>query len=362
MTHYRAAIIGMGKSVGNHLNAMRALNDRMELTAAVDLDEDRVRALSSEYGIPHWYTDTEDMLAREKPDLVHIVTPPATHKTLCIACMEAGAWVFCEKPLCASLAEFDEIRQAEDRTGCYVSTVFQWRFGSAAKHIKQLIAEQVFGKPLVGVCNTMWYRPQSYYDVPWRGKWHTEVGGPTMTLGIHLTDLFLWMMGEWSEVTAMAATLDRAIEVEDVSMAVVRFLNGAIGTITNSVLSPRQQTYLRLDFQQATVEVSALYRYRNEDWNITLADGVQNAHVLDRWAQMQANEAGSHDAQLRDIIDAMDQRKRPPVSGEEARRILEFGASVYKSAFTRKRVTRSEITPDDPFYHAMNGNPQTERP
>lgn len=358
MTPYRTAIIGVGKSVSNHLNAIRAMDTRIVLAAVVDLDEERVRAVSAAHGIPHWYTDTAEMLRQEKPDLVQIVTPPASHKALSIAAMEAGAWVLCEKPLCASLAEFDEIRQAEDRTGCFVSTVFQWRFGSAAKHLKHLIDTQVLGKPLVGVCNTLWYRPQAYYDVPWRGKWKTEIGGPTMTLGIHLTDLFLWLMGDWTELTAMAGTLDRTIEVEDVSMALIRFRNGLMGTITNSALSPRQHTYLRLDFQQASIEVNALYRYRNEDWTFSLPDGVNNPQLLDQWSQLTDNESGSHDAQLRDLLDAMDQGVRPPVSGDEARRSLEFGASLYKSVFTGARVTRGEITPQDPFYHAMNGNLQ----
>jgi predicted dehydrogenase len=359
MAAYRAAIIGTGKSVSNHLNAIRSQGDRVELVAAVDVDEARVKSICAAHGIPNWYTSTEQMLEAQRPDLVHVITPPATHKAISLAALEAGAWVLCEKPLCASLAEFDEITQAEERTGRYVTTVFQWRFGSAAKHMKKLIEQQALGRPLVGVCNTLWYRDQDYYDVVWRGKWKTEIGGPTMTLGIHLTDLFLWLMGDWDELTAIAATLDRKIEVEDVSMALVRFANGALGTITNSVLSPRQETYLRLDFQQASVEVKALYRYRNEHWRFTLPEGVENPTALEHWAQLTQDVSGSHDAQLRDLLDCMERGERPPASGEDARRVLEFVASLYKSAFTRQPVANGSITPDDPFYYAMNGAPSS---
>ena len=48
----------------------------------------------------------------------------------------------------------------------------------------------------------------------------------------------LWLMGDWVEVNAIIGTLDRTIEVEDVSMAHVHFANGALGSIVNSVLSP----------------------------------------------------------------------------------------------------------------------------
>jgi predicted dehydrogenase len=356
MKTYRTAIIGTGGSVNNHLNAVQQMGERVELVAAVDLDEARVKVVCAEREIPRWYTDAADMLAAEQPDLVQIVTPPATHKALIINCLEAGAWVWCEKPLCASLAEFDEISQAEQHTGRYVSTVFQWRTGSAARHVKRLIETNALGKPLVGVCNTLWYRTEAYYSLPWRGKWGTEVGGPTVGLGIHLTDLFLWLMGGWQEVRAMIGTLDRDIEVEDVAMALVRFENGAMGTITNSALSPRQESYLRLDFQQATIEVSSLYRYNNEHWRFNLPDNTTNDKALASWQQLTDNIASSHSVQLGEILDSMDANRRPPVSGDDARTILEFIASLYKSAFTGQPVLRGTITPDDPFYYAMNGS------
>jgi len=359
MNLHRVAIIGTGSSVGNHLSAINAVRDHAELVAAVDLDEARVKTVCEANHIPGCYTNTLKMLAAERPDLVHIVTPPATHKNLILECLEAGAWVYCEKPLCASLSEFDEIDQAEQRTGRYVSTVSQWRFGSAAKHVKHLIETQALGKPLVGICNTLWYRTPDYYCVPWRGKWQTEIGGPTMTLGIHLMDLFLWLTGDWQEVSAMTGTLDRDIEVEDVSLAMVRFGNGLMGTIANSVLSPRQESYLRLDFQKATVEVSALYRYSNTNWRFSLPDRVDDPHTRASWENLTEDISSGHGVQLSEILDSLETGQRPSVSGAEARRILEFAASLYKSAFTSRPVHRGDIGPDDPFYYRMNGTPQT---
>ncbi|MBC8172146.1 MAG: Gfo/Idh/MocA family oxidoreductase, partial [Anaerolineae bacterium] len=333
------------------LTALRDMGERVEFVAAVDVDEARVKAICAEHNIPRWYSRTAEMLAAEKPDLVHIVTPPATHKNLIIECLEAGAWVFCEKPLCASLAEFDELSAVEDRTGKYVSTVFQWRFGSAAQHLRRLMQAQAFGKSLVGVCNTLWFRNGDYYSDPWRGKWATEIGGPAMTLGIHLTDLFLWLMGDWQEIRAMTGTLDRAIEVEDVSMAMVKFASGAMGSITNSVLSPRQESYLRLDFQQATVEVSALYRYNNENWRFSSGDQT----LVSQWQALTENAPGGHSQQLCQLLDSLDRQERPAVSGDDARRILEFTTSLYKAAFSGQPVMRGSIVPGDPFYTSMHG-------
>src|SRR5690606_28015060 len=110
----------------------------------------------------------------------------------------------------------------------------------------------MLGRPLVAICHTLWYRDAPYYAVPWRGKWETELGGPTMGHGIHAMDHLLYLLGDWTEVRAQVATLDRAVEVEDVSMALVRFANDAHASIVNSVLSPRQETYLRIDYQRAS--------------------------------------------------------------------------------------------------------------
>jgi predicted dehydrogenase len=362
MKQYRVAIVGTGKSVGNHLTAIQELGDRVELVAAVDLDEARVCQICAEHDIPHWYTDARAMLDAERPDLVHIVTPPAPHKQLIIDALDAGAWALCEKPFVASLAEFDQVMAAEERTGRYASTIFQWRFGAAAKHVKRLIGEGQLGRPLVGVCNTMWYRTDEYYRVPWRGRWETEVGGPTATLGIHLTDLFLWLYGGWRDVQAQMATLDRDIQVEDVAMALVRFDSGALGSVVNSVLSPRQESYLRLDLQRATVEVNALYRYTNDHWRITAPDSDPDPAALAAWRQIDGMSPGSHAAQLRDLLDCMDAGVRPPASGLDSRSTMEFTASLYKAALSGGIVSRGTITPDDPFYYAMNGQPHALTP
>lgn len=353
----QAAIIGTGAIAGAHVKALADAGERVSLVAVVDVNAERAKAFGQEHNIPHVYSDTREMLDKHSPDLVHICTPPGTHASLITQCLEAGASVLCEKPLCLSLAEFDQIQAAEERSGQYVSTVFQWRFGSAAQHVKGLMNAGEMGRPLVAVCQTLWYRALPYYQVPWRGKWSTEGGGPTVSLGIHLMDLLLWLMGDWAEVRAMIGHLDRPIEVEDISMALVRLENGAVGNITNSALSPRQESYLRLDFQRATVEVSALYRYTNTNWQFSLFDGSTEQEALARWQAIEQDVSGTHSVQLAWLLDSLDRKERPFVSGKESRRIIEFIASLYKSAASGLPVSRGSIGPGDPFYYSMSGQP-----
>lgn len=356
MKTYRAALVGTGSIAEAHVRAVEATAGRVILDAAVDIDAGRVGDFARRHATPHAFTDLGEMLTQRRPDIVLIATPPAEHATMCIAAMEAGAWVLCEKPLCGSLAELDLILAAERRTGCYTACIFQMRFGASTAHLKRLADDGHLGRPLVGVCNTLWYRDPAYYAVPWRGRWETELGGPTTGLGIHAMDHFLHLMGDWTDVRAIARTLDRAIEVEDVSMAIVSFANGAVGSIVNSALSPRQETYLRLDYQRATVELTHLYSYTRDNWRFTLAPPAQDDNLLQAWHSFPPDVGSTHGAQLNAFVADMDARRRPLTSGDQARQTIELITAIYKSAFTTEIVTRGSVGPGDPFYDVLHGD------
>jgi predicted dehydrogenase len=259
----------------------------------------------------------------------------------------------CEKPLCASLAEFDRIEAAEKKTGRRTACVFQMRFATSNTHVRGMLQAGKFGRPLVAVCNTLWYRDAAYYAVPWRGKWSTELGGPTMSQGIHTMDHLLHLLGDWSEVKAVAETLYHQIEVEDVSMALVKFTSGARASIVNSTLCPRQETYLRLDCEQATIELTHLYAYTKDNWKITPAQA--GGPLAAEFAAFPPDVGSTHGAQLAAMVKNMDENTVPLTSGPEARRTLEFLTALYKSAFTDTTVTRGSIQPGDPFYTALHG-------
>jgi predicted dehydrogenase len=351
----RVAVIGTGGIAElGHMPALRAAGDSVEVVAAVDVDPERLEEFRSRHGIVAGYATVDAMLAAEKPDLVHICTPPVTHADIAVRCLTAGAWVLIEKPPCLSLAEYDRIEAAERQGGPYASVVFQHRFGSGARNAVDLVSSGALGRPLVAVCNTTWFRDQAYFDVPWRGRWDTEGGGPTMGHGIHQMDLLLALLGEWAEVRAIAGRLDRATETEDVSMALVRFANGAMASIVNSVLSPREESYIRVDLTDATVELTHVYGYQNADWRFTPAPHVRDEDRIASWAPAE-DVKSSQTAQLPYILQAIAKGERPPLSGTQGRETLELVAAVYRSAYTGIPVRYGEITPGDPYYRSMHG-------
>lgn len=351
----KSVLVGTGGIADSHVTAARSQADRLELVAAMDVDLEKGRAFCEEHGIERCYEDFTRMLEAETPDIVQIAVPPQYHCELAIQSLEAGAWVFCEKPLCASLAELDRIEAVEDRTGRYCASVFQMRYGPSNRHVKSVIDSGLLGRMLVGMCHTLWFRDDAYYEIPWRGTWKSELGGPSMGTGIHAMDQFLELMGDWEEVGAMAGTLDRKIEVEDTSMALVRFCSGAIGSIINSVLSPRQTSHMRLDLQKATIELNHLYHFNKDDWRITPAPGQDDSEGVAALAQWPEDAEVSHGIQLGAILDDMAAERRPLTSGPGARETLSFVAALYKSVFTGELVRKGSIGPGDPFYDGMNG-------
>ncbi|WP_159944266.1 MULTISPECIES: Gfo/Idh/MocA family protein [unclassified Nocardiopsis] len=351
----RVALVGTGNIARFHASALRSLEERAEIVAAVDVEPDTLAAFRSRFAIPAGYGDLAVMLERERPELVHVCTPPGLHRSQVEACLGAGASVLVEKPPALSLAEAEKMAAAEGGArGPWLATVFQHRFGSGARRVRALADAGVLGRPLVAACHTTWFRPQEYFDVPWRGRWETEGGGPTMGHGIHQMDLLLFLLGEWTEVSAVARRQARDVETEDVSLAHVAFANGAVASVVNSLVSPQEESRIRIDYERATVELVHLYGYGDSDWRITPAPGCEE-ELTAAWEAGEHGADSGHHAQISRVLDALRGGTAPPVTSAEALRTLRLVAGVYASAFEGRPVTPADLGPESPFHTRMDG-------
>lgn len=352
----RVAIIGCGVIAPHHVEAYAATG-RTELVGVVDVDIDRARSFADRYGCPGAYDTVADLLAEQHPDLVSIVTPPGSHADMAIAVLADGATVLLEKPPCVTLADLDRVAEAELRSTGRVYVVFQHRHGSAAVRAKRLLASGTLGAPQVSVCETLWYRPIGYFDPDWRGTWRGEGGGPTLGHGIHQFDLLLDLLGPWSTIDAIAARIDRPVEFEDVSMAMVRFENGSVGSVINSLLSPRELSRIRIDTTTGTLQVQHVYGYRDADWTWTPLRGAETAGgTPDVWTAAAGPERpSSHVAQLGELVDDLLAGREHPTTLASTRPTMEFVTGLYRSALLGTTVRRSDLTPDDPFYRDLSG-------
>ena len=97
MKKLKAGIIGLGMGRGHVVGYQSHPN--VTVTALADPDKERLAKLGKEFKITKRYTSAEEMLAKEKLDIVSVVTPNKFHKPLALAAFDAGCHVLCEKPM-----------------------------------------------------------------------------------------------------------------------------------------------------------------------------------------------------------------------------------------------------------------------
>ena len=208
------------------------LADRIELVAVVDLHADRAEKLAAEHGAATFASLTEALAAVET-DVVSICTPTGTHGALAIEALRAGRHVIIEKPAEITVAKTDEIIAAQREAGTLVAVISQHRFDRSTEIAVEAIARGELGRLTSGIASIDWWRGQNYYDSgDWRGTWELDGGGALMNQGVHTVDLLVATLGRPVEVFAYTGTLaHQRIEVEDVTVGVVRFENGALGVL-----------------------------------------------------------------------------------------------------------------------------------
>lgn len=340
----RAAIIGTGAIANAHAAALAATPDA-ELVAVVDRDPALARAFAERWGDPATFDSLDALLASGTVDVLHVCTPPGVHAGQAIAALDAGLHVVCEKPAALSLDELDAMTDAAARNDRRLAVVFQQRTGSAAAHVRGLLDSGALGRPLVATCQTLWFRDPAYFAVPWRGRWATEGGGPTLGLGIHQIDLLAWLLGDWASVQGQLWRLDRETQMEDVSTAVIAFAAGTVASVVTSALSPRETSSIRIDTERATVTVDHLYGHGHEHWRITPAPHV-DPDLAAAWALPEVEEASGHDPLVRDIYAALVSGRPLPSTATDAARSFEIVTAIYSSAASGAVVTPETLRRD----------------
>src|ERR1700682_3563122 len=108
-------IIGTGLIAREHAQACAMLFPIASLVSAADVAVERLEAFCAAFQVRRRYQDANDLIADPEIDLVAITTPPAAHEGLAVTALDAGKYVFCEKPLAQSLASASRIAEAEAR-------------------------------------------------------------------------------------------------------------------------------------------------------------------------------------------------------------------------------------------------------
>ncbi|MEM9045538.1 MAG: Gfo/Idh/MocA family oxidoreductase [Pseudomonadota bacterium] len=222
------ALIGAGLIGQRHANLIDA-SDEMQLAAIVD-PSDAARQLADDRGTP-WYARMEELFDRHQPDGVIIATPNQLHRAHALAAVSAGIPVLIEKPIADTVNAAAEIVAAGDAAGVPILVGHHRRHNPLIAQAKVRIEAGDLGQ-LVAAHASFWIlKPDAYFEVDWRRQ---PGAGPVFINLIHDIDLMRHLCGEIVEVTAIESNTIRGNPVEDTAAALLRFANGAIGTVTAS--------------------------------------------------------------------------------------------------------------------------------
>ncbi|CAM3983055.1 Gfo/Idh/MocA family oxidoreductase [Paenibacillus alkaliterrae] len=347
----KVAIIGAGAISNAHINSYLQFPERCEIVAISDIYEDKAIARIQEHKLNARAVKDYSELLHDDIDLVSICTPPYTHADLAVAFLEAGKHVVIEKPMASSLEECDLMNEAASRSGKLLSVIAQNRFKTPMMKLKAVLDSGLMGKIVHAQADSFWWRGHCYYDLWWRGTWEKEGGGCTLNHAVHHIDALLWMMGSPTEVQAFMTNVshDNA-EVEDLSIGMLRYANGALAQVTSSVVHHGEEQ--QLIFQGSKARVSTPWK---RIASTSMANGFPEPNPLLEDELQRYYDAlpeviyEGHAGQIDNVLTAIETGAPLLIDGLNGRQTLELIVGIYKSASTGELV-RFPISKDDPFY------------
>ena len=143
----KIAIVGCGKIADAHVEEIAKISTA-RLVAVCDLEPIMAEQLAMRYQVPHWYSDVQAMLDAEKPDVVHITTPPQSHLALTRQAVAAGCHVFIEKPVALRHCDVEAIIQTAVDSGKKLSVNYWPNFEAPALELRRLYQAGVLGRPV----------------------------------------------------------------------------------------------------------------------------------------------------------------------------------------------------------------------
>lgn len=329
-------IIGAGRIGKVHARTLAHRLPQATPLAITDLDRPAAAELAAECGIPRVAATAAEIFADPEIDAVFICSSTGTHARLIMEAARARKHIFCEKPIDHSLAAIDEALAAVAAAGVNLQVGFNRRFDANFARVRRAVASGEIGTPQVLhiVSRDPSPPPLSYVRVS---------GGLFLDMTIHDFDMARFLLGdEVDEVyTAAGALVDPAIGQAgdlDTALVVLRFHNGAIGTIDNS----RRAVYgydQRVEILGSAGSIATGNCYPNEAVVSTASEIRRDLPLhffMDRYTESFAAEAAA-------FVDAVLDSRPSPVTGLDGRIPVVMALAARRSFDLHRPVRLEEI-------------------
>lgn len=346
MSTMRIGVAGAGAIGRRHLALIEASPDCM-IAGIADPSPD-ARAFAAERGID-WYADHRELLDEGRPDGMIIASPNGLHLTMALDCIERGVAVLVEKPVTDTVIAAKELLAATRRSGVPVLVGHHRRHNRRIKAVRDAIAGGKFGA-LIAVAG-LWLlkKPDDYFDVAWRRE---QGGGPILINLVHDIDNLRFICGEIVDVQAMTANKARGFAIEDTAALLLKFANGAIGTMTVSDATPAPWSW------ELSSGENAAYPQQNQSCYLFAGTkGSLSVPTMEMWsypgnagwfAQLARTDLATADSdplveQLRHFLAIVARNETPLVTVEDAMGTLAVVEAVQQAARSGMRVSPGQL-------------------
>ena len=325
------AVIGLGM-FGALQAQVYAESPLSELKAVVSRSPERAREIGERFDA-NWYTDFREMLEKERDlEAVSIVNRDAEHKEPAIACAQAGKDIFLEKPMAPTLEEADEIIEAVQKAGVRMMVNFTLRFDPTYVAAYERIQAGEIGDvvTMFGRRNGTLPGAQHY------GQWSDML----ISTGIHEIDAMTWYAA--SKVKRVYGESEKRLTMglrgDDAYMALLRFENGAIGSLESSWILPATEP-AGLNSRFDIVGTKGGIYIDNVNKRLAVLNEERYYHPdISYWPVLQERAVGDLRESMTHFLTCLVEDKEPIVGGKEGRQALQLVLAIQESCRTEKVV------------------------
>jgi predicted dehydrogenase len=229
MAPARIAVVGAGLIGRKHIEVLRSPSPDYTLAWVAD---PAPSAMAEAEALGYvCYADFAQMLDREKPDGVVIAVPNQLHVSTGLACVSRGIPILIEKPVAGSVGEALTLIEAAEKANVATLVGHHRRHNPIMRRAADIVREGGVGRVVAATAMYLSHKPKDYHDATWRRE---PGGGPVLLNAIHDIDCLRMIVGDIESVQAIDSRAVRGFAVEDTAAAVLRFKNGALGTLVCS--------------------------------------------------------------------------------------------------------------------------------
>jgi len=225
----KITFIGVGGITGSYRQSLKQLEH--PITAVCDINAERVANIAAEENATP-YTDHDEMLQNEKPDVVFICIPPGAHTTQVADAAASGAALFVAKPVAQDLETAQRTRDAIDTAGVLSQVGYMARYSDITAKAKELVGDQ---KLAMGIGR---FLTRMGINHPWWGKYDVS-RGQMVEQTTHVFDLIRYFLGDVTSVHAygIKGVSEGIADFEECTVCNMQFQSGAVGSITSTCVA-----------------------------------------------------------------------------------------------------------------------------